>query len=182
MRKILVFTNVSLDGYFEGLDHDLSAFKHDFEAFPSEGGQAAGALLFGRKTYEMMKFWSTPQAVEMAPEVARFMNETPKYVASHEPFDPGWKNVTVLSADVTAAVRKLKELPGKNIMVFGSNELVVGLLQAGLIDELQIVVNPVALGQGTTLFEGLQVKVDFTLLGTRAFKSRAVMLRLEPVT
>ena len=83
MRKILVFTNTSLDGYFEGPDHDLSTFKHDFEAFPSEPGQEAARLLFGRKTYEMMKFWSTPQAVEVAPEVASFMNETPKYVASH---------------------------------------------------------------------------------------------------
>ena len=66
-------------------------------------------------------------------------------------------------------------------MILGSNKLVVGLLQAGLIDEVQIVVNPVALGEGTALFDGLQVQADFTLLGTRAFKSGAVMLTYEPV-
>ena len=75
MRKIVVFTNISLDGYFEGAEHDISGFKNDFEAFPAEPGQEVDALLFGRKTYEMMKFWSTPEAGEMAPEVARFMNE-----------------------------------------------------------------------------------------------------------
>ena len=181
MRKILVFTNTSLDGYFEGPEHDLSAFNHDFEAFPGEPGQEVDALVFGRKTYEMMKFWSTPQAAEMMPEVARFMNDTPKYVASHTPFEAGWKNVTVLSEDARAELRKLKGASGKNIMIFGSNELVVSLLQAGLIDELQIVVNPVALSQGTTLFKGLPGKMDFTLAGTRTFKSGAVMLRFEPV-
>ena len=181
MRKIFVFTNISLDGFFEAPGHDLSGFKNDFEAFSSEPGQEVDALLFGRKTYEMMKFWSTPQAVERMPEVARFMNETHKYAASHQPFDPGWQNVTVISGDVAAAVRKLKEQPGKNIMMFGSNDLVVSLMQAGLIDELQIVVNPVALGQGTTLFKGLPGRVDFNLKGSRVFKSGAVMLTLEPV-
>ena len=181
MRKLLVFTNISLDGYFEGPSHDLSAFKNDFEAFPNEPGEQAGTLLFDRKTYEMMKFWATPRAAEMMPEVARFMNETPKYVASHVPFDPGWENVKVLNGDVEKAVRRLKEQPGGNIMIFGSNELVVSLLGESLIDELQIVVNPLAFGQGTPLFKGLQGKVDFALKDTRPFKSGAVMLTYEPV-
>jgi dihydrofolate reductase len=181
MRKTVVFTNISLDGYFEGADHDLSGFKNDFEAFPAEPGQEVDALLFGRKTYEMMKFWSTPEAGEMAPEVARFMNETHKYVASRQRFDPGWKNVTVVNGYVPEAIRKLKDAPGKDVLIFGSNELVVSLLHAGLIDELQIVINPVALVQGTSLFQGLRGKADFTLKETRAFKSGAVMLRLEPV-
>ena len=181
MRKLYVFTNTSLDGFFEGPDHDLSGFKNDFEAFPSKPGEEVDALLFGRKTYEMMKFWSTPQAAEMAPAVAGFINDTQKYVASHWPFIAGWKNVTVLSGDVAGEVSKLKSAPGKNIMIFGSNALVVSLLQAGLIDELQIVVNPVALSQGTTLFNGLPEKMDFRLAGTRTSKSGAVMLRLEPV-
>ena len=97
MGKIIVFTNISLDGYFEGPGHDLSGFKNDFEAFPAEPGQETGAFLFGHRTYEGMKFWATTQAAEMMPEVARFMNETHKYVASRQPFNPEWENVTVLS-------------------------------------------------------------------------------------
>ena len=68
MGKIIVFTNISLDGYFEGPGHDLSGFKNDFEAFPAEPGQETGAFLFGHRTYEGMKFWATPQAAEMMPE------------------------------------------------------------------------------------------------------------------
>jgi dihydrofolate reductase len=181
MRKILVFTNISLDGYFAGPDGDLSSFSHDFEAFPSDPGQQSGALLFGRKTYEMMKFWATPQAKEMMPEIAHFMTETPKFVASHTAFEPGWENAAVLSGDVAMAVRRLKEQPGGDIMIFGSNELVVSLLRADLIDELQLVVNPVTLGAGGTLFQGLDEKMEFRLVDTRTFKSGAVMLRLEPV-
>ena len=181
MRKIIVFTNISLDGYFEGPDHDLSGFNHDFEAFPGEPGQEVDALLFGHRTYEGMKFWATPQAVEFMPEVARFMNETHKYIASRQTFDPGWINVTILSGDIPGQVRKLKEQPGKNIMIFGSNELVISLLAEGLVDEFQLVVNPVALSAGTPLFMGLPAKVDFTLKSSQTFKSGAVMLVLEPV-
>jgi dihydrofolate reductase len=181
MRKVLVFINTSLDGYFEGPEHDLSAFSHDFEAFPSDPGEEVDTLLFGRKTYEIMKFWATPQAAEMAPAVASFMNTTQKFVASHWPFDAGWQEVKVLSRDVPGAVRELKGAPGKNILIMGSNTLVVSLLQAGLIDEVQVVLNPVTLGAGTALFDGLAGRLDFRLLGTQVFKSGAVMLRLEPV-
>jgi len=181
MGKLTVFTNISLDGYFEGPGHDLSGFKNDFEAFPANPEQQTGTLLFGHKTYEMMRFWKTPQAEEMAPAVARYMNDTPKFAASRQPFDPEWQNVTVISGDVPGEVRKLKEQDGKDILILGSNELVVTLIQAGLVDELQIVVNPVALGQGTPLFKGLAGKTDFTLKSSRTFKSGAVMLTLEPV-
>jgi dihydrofolate reductase len=177
MRKILLFQNVSLDGYFEGPGHDISGFKTDFEAFPAGSEQEAGTLLFGHRTYEMMKFWGTPQAVDTMPGVAKYMNEALKIVASHAPFEPGWKNVRVISGDVIGAVKALKAGPGKDIMMFGSNELCVSLMQAGLMDELQIVVNPVVFGAGTPLFQGLDKKTELALVDTRRFKSGAVMLR-----
>lgn len=181
MRKLSVFTNVSLDGYYEPPDHDLSVFNHDFEAFPAQPGEQAGALLFGHTTYEMMKFWATPQAAESMPEIARFMNATPKYVASHAPFDPGWENVRVLSGDIPSAVSQLKAQPGGGIMIFGSNTLVVSLLSAGLVDELQIVVNPLLLGAGTPLFQGVTGKMELELLEARPFASGAVMLVYRPL-
>jgi dihydrofolate reductase len=181
MRRIVVFTNISLDGYFEGPGHDISGFKNDFEAFPGGEGNPVDGLLFGHKTYDMMKFWSTPQGAEMMPGVAKFMNETPKFVASHADFDPGWSKVTVLSGDVAEKVGQLKAQAGNTIMMFGSNELCVSLIQAGLIDELQIIVNPVAFGEGTPLFKGLPAKVELNLTSTRQFKSGAVMLVYTPL-
>jgi dihydrofolate reductase len=176
MRKIFVFTNVSLDGFFEGAGHDLSGFTNDSEAFSSGPGGEVDTLLWGHTTFEGMKFWSTPQAEQMMPEIARFMNEKHKVVASHAPFDPGWNNVTVISGDVPGEVRKLKAQPGKDILIFGSSTLCVSLIEKGLIDELQIVVNPVVFGAGTRLFEGLTAKTDLILKDTRRFKSGAVML------
>lgn len=180
MRKIILFMNVSLDGYFEGPNHDISGFKTDYEIFASQRGQMVDTLLFGHRTFEMMKFWSTPQGAEMAPEIAKFITETPKFVASRQPFEPGWHNVSVINGDVATAVRQLKQAPGENIMMFGSNMLCVSLMQAGLMDEFQIVLNPVALAKGTPLFAGLSGKADLQLQSLRRFNSGNVLLTYRP--
>jgi dihydrofolate reductase len=182
MRRIFLFMNVSLDGYFEGPGHDISWTKGDYEAFSPAESQEVDTMLFGRKTYEMMRsFWPTPAAAEFAPEVARFMNERRKVVVSHASFDPGWDKVTVISDDVAGEIRRLKEGPGQNIIILGSNNLCVSLMQEGLIDEFQILVNPVVLGAGTSLFEGLPKPAGLRLTATQAFKSGTVLLTYEPV-
>jgi dihydrofolate reductase len=182
MRRIFLFMNVSLDGYFEAPGHDISGFGHDYEAFSPDQSQQVDTLLFGRKTYEMMKFWSTPQAAESAPEIAKFMNEKHKLVVSHKAFDPGWDKVRVITPDVVAAVKRIKEQTGESIAIFGSNELCVSLLAAGLIDEFQIMVNPVVFGAGSSLFAGLPKKAPLTLSETHPYKSGAVLLtyRFKP--
>jgi dihydrofolate reductase len=181
MRHIFLFMNVSLDGYFEEPGHDISGFTSDPEAMSSGSDREVDTILLGHRTYEMMKFWSTPQAMETMPDVSRFFNQNLKVVASHQPFDPGWSNVRVITGNVAGEVRKLKEQPGKNIIMFGSNTLCVTLMQAGLIDEFQIVVNPVVFGKGTSLFAGLLQKEPLTLTGTRTFKSGGVLLTYTPV-
>jgi dihydrofolate reductase len=181
MRKIYLFMNMSLDGYIEAPGHDISGFTTDFEAFSSGQTIDVDTLLFGHRTFEMMKFWSTPQAAEMAPDIAKFMNEKAKVVASHSVFDPGWEQVTVITGDVLGKIKKLKDQPGKNIMIFGSNTLCTILVQEGLIDEIQVVVNPVVFGDGTSLFKGLPIKTVLALVDTRTFKSGAILLTYHPV-
>ncbi len=177
MRKLWLLMNISLDGYFEAPGHDISWATRQNEAFSSEGSAQVDAFLFGHRTYDMMRaFWPTPMAAEQAPEVAKVMNERQKYVASHAPFEPGWSNVTVLDGDAIARVRALKEQPGGSIGIFGSNTLCVGLLQEGLIDEVQVVVNPVLLGRGSSFFAGLPEWVKLTLTESRAFPSGVVLL------
>jgi dihydrofolate reductase len=185
MRKIFLFMNVSLDGYFEGPGHNISFFNDDadhFEAYSPTEGQEVDTILLGHTTYEMMKsFWPTPQALKNAPEIAEFMNEKLKVAVSHKPFEPGWKNVKVISGDVAGELKKFKEQPGKNIIMFGSNNLCISLMQAGLVDEFQILVNPVVIGEGTSLFRGLPGKASLKLKQTRPFKSGKVLLIYEPV-
>jgi len=125
-------------------------------------------------------FWPTPQAEATAPEIAKSMNEKLKVVASHKSFEPGWNNVTVIGADVTGAVKKPKEQPGKTIGIFGSNNLCVSVMQEGLVDEFKIIVNPVALGDGSPLFRGLPGRAELALTQTRKSKSGALMLTYVP--
>lgn len=182
MRRIFLLMNVSIDGYFEAPGHDISWTKATFEAFSAEPKRIVDTLLFGRRTYEMMKsFWPTPQAAQLQPDVTKFMNETCKIVASHNAFDPGWQNVTVFHQNVIEQVKQLKEQPGETIGIFGSNTLCVSLMQAELIDEFQILVNPVALGQGTSLFAGLPQHIELNLSNITKFDSGLVMMTYEPM-
>ena len=174
MGTISWFINVTVDGYFEGPGHDISFFKGDREdnTFFREQSSEGATLLFGHRTYELMKsHWPTPQAQKENPEVAQYMNEMPKIVAAHRPFDPGWSKVTVLSGDVVEEIRQLKQKPGGRIVIMGSNSLCVSLMPEGLIDELMVMTNPIALGAGTPLFKGLPRPIDLKLASTRQFKS-----------
>jgi len=182
MRKIFLFMHVSLDGYFEGPNHDITWAYQDPDIFTAKGGDEVDTMLFGHRTYEGMKsFWPTPQAAETQPNLAKFMNEKLKIVASHKPFEPGWNNVRVISQDVPGAVRKLKEQSGKTIAMFGSNNLVVSLMEEGLIDEFQIMVNPVVLGEGTSLFKGLSRHVQLDLRETQKLKSGRIFNKYVPI-
>ena len=183
MRKIFLFMMVSLDGYFEGKDHDISWHNVDeeFVDFAIEQTSQVGTLLFGRRTYQLMEgFWPTEEALKSDPKTAELMNNTPKIVFSKtlekvEETD-NWKNVTLVKDKVEEEIKKLKDQPGKDIAVFGSSNLCVSLIKMGLLDELRIMVNPVAIGEGTTLFEGMKDKLKLKLEKTRTFKNGNVLL------
>lgn len=179
MRHMFLLMNISLDGYVADRDGGVAGFTNDFSAFGDQSHQV-DTFLFGHNTYEGMKFWDTPQGKEMMPAIAEMMTATPKVVVSHHDFDPGWQNVTVIHDDVVNSLKALKAREGNTIAVFGSNELCLTLLEAGLLDELQIIVNPVAFGEGPSLFKGLTVPVNFTLTNTKANPSGTVMLTYTP--
>ena len=184
MRRIAVFNSVSLDGYFSGKEGDLSwAYRPDpeFDAFTEENAGGGGVLLFGRVTYELMAaYWPTPQAMENDPRVAENINAAQKFVVSRTLNSPAWRNTTLLKGDLVTEVRALKQAPGEDITILGSGSIVAQLTQAGLIDEYQIVVVPVVLGTGETMFAGVQQPLQLALLDTRVFSNGNVWLRYEP--
>ena len=179
MRKIFLFMMVSVDGYFEGTNHDLSWHNVDaeFNAFAyKQLDNSVDTILFGRKTYELMEsFWPKPEGMEVDPNTARFMNETQKIVASHEAFNSDWNNTTIIHENVIAEIEKMKSQPGKDIVILGSNNLCIGLMEKGLVDEFRIMVNPVAIGTGSSLFVGLTQRIKMKLIKTREFKSGNVL-------
>lgn len=182
MRPLTVFNNVSLDGYIADAKSDMSwAYQSptddEWNAFVSGNAQGGGALLFGRVTYDMMAgYWPTPAAQAAMPAVAEGMNRMPKYVFSRSMTQPAWQHTTVLKGDIAAAVRKLKSEPGPGIVILGSASIVAQLTGAGLIDEYQLVVHPVALGGGKTMFAGLKQPVRFKLTSSRTFRNGNVVL------
>ncbi|HWZ90802.1 MAG TPA: dihydrofolate reductase family protein [Polyangiaceae bacterium] len=184
MRKLLVFNQITLDGYFTGENGDMSwAHKQDPEwtAFASENASGGGELLFGRVTYEMMvSFWPTPQALKSAPVVAERMNSLPKVVFSRTLDKASWNNTRLLQGDLVTEVRKLKQEPGPGLALMGSGSIVAQLTQARLIDEYQLVVLPVVIGKGRTLFEGVRDKLDLELSKTRTFQNGNVVLWYDP--
>lgn len=184
MRKVHVFDNVSLDGFFTDEKNDMSwAHKRDEEWGAFAGGNAGGdaELVFGRVTYELMAaFWPTPQAAQIQPEVAVGMNRMRKTVFSRTLDRATWQNTTLRKGDLVAEMKKMKQEPGPDLVIMGSGSIVSQLTAAGLIDEYQIVLNPIVLGKGRTLFETVQGKVNLTLTKTRAFKNGNTVLWYEP--
>jgi dihydrofolate reductase len=184
MRKLAVFNNVTLDGYFVTMNGDMSwAHKQDAEwnAFVQANASGGGELLFGRITYEMMaSYWPTPHAIENFPVVAEGMNNLPKAVFSRTLDRASWSNTKLVKGDLAAEVRKMKKQPGKDMVILGSGSIVSQLAQEGLIDEYQVAVNPIVLGKGRTMFDGVKDKLTLKLTKTRPFANGSVVLCYEP--
>ncbi|MGH7613541.1 MAG: dihydrofolate reductase family protein [Gemmatimonadales bacterium] len=184
MSKVIVFNAVTLDGYFVDMKGDMSwAHKNDAEwtAFVADNAQGEAVLVFGRITYEMMaSWWPTPQAMQMAPEVAERMNQLPKVVFSRTLDRASWNNTQLVKRDMAGAIRKMKQGPGNDLVIMGSGTIVSQLAQEGLIDEYQIALNPVVLGNGRTMFAGITDKLSLKRTKTRAFANGTVFLCYEP--
>jgi dihydrofolate reductase len=184
MRKLIVFNHVTLDGYFTDKHGDMSwAHKQDPEwnAFVSQNASSGGQLLFGRKTYEMMaSYWPTPAAMKNSPVVAEGINKLPKVVFSKTMDTASWNNTKLVKGDLVQEVRKMKGAPGEDMVIMGSGSIVSQLAQAGLIDEYQMVVSPIVLGNGRTLFQGVDKKLPLKLAKSRTFGNGNVLLCYEP--
>ena len=184
MRKIIFMMSVSLDGFFEGPDHDLSwqlvdeELHHHFNEWLAE----AGAFLDGRVTYELMAgYWPTadqdPAASAPEIEFARIWRDMPKIVFSRTLEQAGW-NTTIARDVVPEQIAELKAQPGGDL-VLGGSVLASSFLAHDLIDEFRIYVQPVLLGRGRPLFQPSDAKLSLRLAETRTFGNGVVLLRHE---
>jgi dihydrofolate reductase len=183
VRKLISFMLTSADGYHASPDEALdwhNVNNPEFGQFAHAQLREAATLLFGRVTYELMAgFWGTPAGEEADPEVARAMSRTPKIVISRTPLETAWAGTRVISTHVEEELAKLKQQPGKNILIQGSSTLVAELLPTGLVDEILILVNPVILGQGKSVYAGAS-RTALELLKTEQFKSGNVLHVYQP--
>jgi dihydrofolate reductase len=184
MRKIRAFNFVSLDGYFEGPNGDISWHKHDADetAYAVEGLKSGNTLLFGRVTYELMaRYWPTPHAIKTDPIVAERMNNADKVVFSRTLKMAEWNNTRLVRDNIEEEIRGMKQRPGKDMTLLGSGSILTLFAQQGLIDEYQFMVDPVVLGDGTPIFKSIKHKLNLKLIATRTFMNGNVLLCYQPV-
>lgn len=182
MARLTTYTFITLNGFYKGLDEDISWHAHGQEEtrYSVDSLAEGNILLFGRRTYEQMAaFWPTKQAAEQSPQVTDGMNRAEKIVFSRTPFTPEWKGTRCVAGDVVTEVRSMKEAGG-NMTVLGSGSIVRLLANHGLVDRYDIMLDPVAIGRGTSLFDDIQRKLELQLVDHRVFNSGTVLLRFTP--
>ena len=181
MRKIFAFLLTTLDGYYEGPNREFDFWNIDeeFNDFSVEQLDEVDTLIFGRATYEgMASYWPTSAADEDDPRITERMNSRSKVVVSRSLDNAEWANTRRVKSPEELA--PLKQQPGKDIAIFGSSDLTVSLLQLELVDEVRIMVNPVILGAGKSIFRTASKPIGLKLLKTRPFRSGNVLLYYEP--
>jgi dihydrofolate reductase len=186
MSKLFSFMAVTLDGFYEGPNQEIDWHNVDdeFNEFAISQCRDVSTLLFGRITYEgMASYWPTPEAHEGDSLVADFMNTVPKVVFSASLQEATWQNTTLVNGDAVEAVAQLKQesrQDAKHLALFGSPTLTASLIEAGLVDELRVMVMPILIGGGKSLFTGLKDRALLQLLTTTTFSSGNVLLTYRP--
>ena len=189
MRKLIAAEHMSLDGVIQapgGPEEDPSgdfrlggwSAPYDDEAI----GQAVQdlhsqpfELLLGRRTYDIWAtYWPRLQAGH---PIADLFNSVPKHVATHRPDTLDWQNSHALKGDLGDAVRTLKGQDGANLLTWGSGDMMRQLLAAGLVDELRLLIYPVAFGRGKRLFDDDARASAFTLANSTSAGSGVLITR-----
>ena len=182
MRKLIMWNMVTLDGYFEGpkpweIDWHEFAWGEELEQLSIDQTGSADLLLFGRRTYQgMSNYWPTATG-----QVADIMNTMAKVVFSRTLDNADWNNTRLVKSNAEEEVARLKQQPGKDMLIFGSADLSAALMRHGLVDEYRLGLTPVVLGGGNLLFKPAPDRLRMKLLEARPLKTGCVILRYEPL-
>ncbi|MBA3867601.1 MAG: dihydrofolate reductase [Anaerolineae bacterium] len=188
MRKIISMIHLSLDGMASGPNDELDwiSYDSDLEAYAHSMHPLVDAVIWGRKTYEGMKYFLTvpgnPDIGQGEREHAQFLNDSTKIVVSRTLDNIDWAgntNTLLIKDNLAAEINKIKQQPGKDIWLLGSTSLFQEMAQLDLIDEYRINVNPTILGVGKPLFANMDHQVKLNLLDSTTLKSGVVLLRYE---
>ena len=181
--KLTTMTQVTVDGVMQGnggaTDEDrrsgferggwaMGVFDNETATFITQTYQRADAFLFGRRTYELFAgYWGVRE--DLGHPIVGALNTKPKYVASTTITNPQWADTTVLSGDLAAAIGELKAKPAGELQVHGGGALTRWLLENDLVDEMNLLIVPVVVGQGTRLFPDTGPDIALDLVESRAF-------------
>jgi len=188
MRKIITTTWVSLDGFIAGPNGEMDWIGEIYDEamgkYETDLVSAADTLLLGRVTYQSFAgSWphvpDSPTASEGEKVYARMLNAMRKLVFSRTLESAEWNNSTLLREIVPEEIERLKQEPGRDMLVYGSASLVQELTNLGLIDEYQVLVHPVLLGGGKSLFQDINNQVKLKLVQSKTHPSGVVVLSYQ---
>ncbi|WP_108244504.1 dihydrofolate reductase family protein [Muricauda brasiliensis] len=176
MRQVVLSMLMSLDGYIEGVNNNIDwhVWNDEMQAYMMEFLKTVDTFIYGRKSYELMlDYWPGQEG-----EFADIMNQTPKIVCSTT-LQEAKMNARILKNDLVEEITKEKNKQGKNMVLFAGADLASSFMEHNLIDEYRLIVNPVALGEGTPLFQ-TKKGYTLTLVETKPFACGNILLTYKP--
>ena len=189
MRKVKLWIGMSLDGFTSGSNEQLDWLVPYVTA--PEGmaifrrlREPCDTILLGRVNYEgFFGYWPAvqhdPKASRDDADISRWLDQIPKVVFSHTLSEVKWQNARLAKGSAADEVGALKRAPGRDILIQNSTRLTRSLLEAGLVDELNLTVAPVVVGEGRSLFAGLGRRIDLRLAESTRFDNGTLYLRYE---
>ncbi|PJJ53259.1 dihydrofolate reductase family protein [Hymenobacter chitinivorans] len=187
MRKLKLQVQMTVDGFIGGPNGEMDwmTFNWDeaLQRYVQELTEPVDCIVLGRKLAEgFIPHWAAVAADPAAPDQAAGLKftDTPKIVFSRTLSESPWPNTELATADLTTEISQLKQRAGHDIMAYGGATFVSGLLQAGLVDELHLFINPVAIGRGLPIFQSLNAVQPLTLVQSTAFACGIVVQHYEP--
>ncbi|GLW25509.1 dihydrofolate reductase family protein [Microbispora triticiradicis] len=184
MRKLKLQVQTTLDGYMGGphgeMDWMTFPWTDDLGAYITGLMENVDHIVLGRRLAEgFIPAWASGPEGETQ-EAIDFMNNTPKTVISNDLAESPWDNAVVAGGDLAETIGKLKAQPGGDLITYGGSTLVTSLIAADLIDELNLFVNPAAIGAGLPVFPGGGDKKRFRVVSVTPFDCGVTAVRLEP--
>lgn len=185
MRKLVVSMNITLDGFMAGpnceLDWHFHYWNEEMARYAGEQLSNADTILLGRVTYcAMAKYWPSKTKDLLCPRediaFADLINNCQKIVFSKTLENVSWSNSKLAKESIKTEITKLKQQPGKDMIVYGSGSIVSALSGSGLIDEYILWLHPVVLGKGKLLFKNTNTRPKLKLLNTRTFNTGVIIL------
>lgn len=188
MRKLVLFMHISLDGFATDTKRGLDWISYDSELQQYADGIVAtvGSPVYGRVTYELMEgYWpgvlANPNADERSKAHAQWVDKATKIVFSKTMKKAEWNNTIVINDNIGEEINKLKQQPGKDLVIFGSPGLTHSFMELDLIDEYQFTLNPVLLGTGIPVYQNIKNKTNLKLVKATPLKSGVVGLHYTRV-
>lgn len=186
MRKLKLQVQMSVDGFIAGPDHEMDwmiwNWDDKLKAYVNELHDDVDTILLGRgMTDGFISHWQAVQPGAPDYEIARRMVDYRKYVFSRTLAESKWDNTEMVNGDLPEEIKKLKNLDGKDIIMYGGAGFDSSVIKAGLVDDYYLFVNPAVIGKGLTIFAGLEEKRQLKLIEAIPFGCGIVLLHYEAI-